>query len=367
MSKGISLAIGGVALALFLGTLVYQGMKGGDSAPGQETKIADVLNLKQTPVKGLIGSEKDVMFKSAEFISAADDFAIDTSKMGSREVYNQTTLAGYDFVFISGEVVNDFVKKHKTAGTPEVIFTTPMVIASWQKIVQSLGIAVSKDAQGINYIDTQKLFEIIDAKKKWNELPNTQFPERKPILVNTSNILKSNSALQFFSLGAYVYNGFEVVQNTEEVEKYYTSLSNLFLRQGMQDSSSDGPFNDYTTMGMGKAPMVFTYESQIANYLAQYKDAEKVILYPKPTINTKHYLIPLTPAGEKFKQFLLNDQKVREVYVKYGFRAVNAKNFAEAFKAQGVVVPASINDVANPPNMSVINYFLTKFEVQSTQ
>jgi hypothetical protein len=46
-------------------------------------------------------------------------------------------------------------------------------------------------------------------------------------------------------------------------------MSSLFLRQGFQESSSAGPFEDDTTMGMGKAPLVMIYESQFLEYQSQ--------------------------------------------------------------------------------------------------
>jgi hypothetical protein len=39
-------------------------------------------------------------------------------------------------------------------------------------------------------------------------------------------------------------------------------VQQLFLKQGFVENLSEGPFENYLLMGVGKAPLVMIYESQ---------------------------------------------------------------------------------------------------------
>ena len=88
-------------------------------------------------------------------------------------------------------------------------------------------------------------------------------------------------------------------------------LAPLFLRQGFVASSTEEPFDDYLVQGMGKSPMVMIYESQFIAARGRRRTAasrsDMVLMYPDPTIFSKHTFVGLTP--ERHPPRRLPDQR----------------------------------------------------------
>ena len=95
---------------------------------------------------------------------------------------------------------------------------------------------------------------------------------------------KSNSGGMYLALAAYLANGNNVVDNEADADKVAASMVGLFSKQGFQESSSAGPFEDYTSMGIGKAPLVMIYEQQFLEYVLSHPNPnpDMVLLYPGP-------------------------------------------------------------------------------------
>src|SRR5256885_4824873 len=74
----------------------------------------------------------------------------------------------------------------------------------------------------------------------------------------------------YLALASYVLNGQQVVQSPADLERVLPQVAPLFLRQGFQESSSAGPFEDYLALGMGKAPLLVAYESQLVEFLLRH-------------------------------------------------------------------------------------------------
>src|SRR5262249_16407818 len=152
-------------------------------------------------------------------------------------------------------------------------FSTPMVVASWKPIADVLAAngIVKQEAQAYWIVDMGKLLELMAAGKRWRDLPgNAAFPVGKSVLVATTNVSTSNSAAQFLGLGSCLFNGSEVVQNAEQADRAAKKVGPLFARQGFQEASSSGPFEDYLTIGMGKTPLVWIYEAQFLEQALQH-------------------------------------------------------------------------------------------------
>src|SRR5256885_12988338 len=65
---------------------------------------------------------------------------------------------------------------------------------------------------------------------------------------------------------------------------------------------------------MGKAPLLVAYESQLVEFLLRHpqrRSGEMVMLYPQPTLYSKHVLVPYTPAGDRVGQLLESDPQLR--------------------------------------------------------
>jgi hypothetical protein len=125
------------------------------------------------------------------------------------------------------------------------------------------------------------------------------------------------------------------------------------LRQGFQEQSSAGPFEDYLALGMGKAPLLVAYESQLVQFWLRHperKQSDMVLLYPKPTVFSKHVLVPYTPAGARLGEALEQDPQLRELAHEHGFRTGGDTKGPEVWAQRGLKVPAQLVDVIDPPS-----------------
>lgn len=237
---------------------------------------ADRSRAAIVTIHGLVGSEKAVFFADSrvadELHKNGLNVKVDTA--GSRDMAFRQDLKTYDFGFPAGAPAG---QKLRTAVGAKAVYTpfyTPMAIASWKPIAQILianGI-VKYDGDKYLIIDMKKLLADIHADKRWRDLAhNTAYVVGKSILVSSTDVRKSNSGAMYLALASYVLNGDNVVASEDQARKLGSQVTDLFTRQGFQESSSSGPFDDYTEIGMGKAPLVMIYESQFIEYMVEHK------------------------------------------------------------------------------------------------
>jgi hypothetical protein len=149
-----------------------------------------------------------------------------------------------------------------------------------------------------------------------------------------------------------VANGGNVVADEATARRLLPQVAPLFLRQGFTESSSEAPFEDYLSIGIGKTPMVMIYEAQ---YLARQaaKDgsirADRALMYPTPTVLSKHTLVPLTASGDAIGRLLVSDAKLQSLAVKYGFRTSDPAAFTKYLTDRGVTPPPQLLNVIDPP------------------
>jgi hypothetical protein len=179
------------------------------------------------------------------------------------------------------------VKIAQTTGSKRTFtsFYTPMTVASWKSLIPVLepsGLVSRKD--GVFYIaDTARLVGMMQKGTRWKDLlGNSAYPVGKSVLVSSTDVRKSNSGGMYLALAAYIANGNNVVDNDADADKVAASMVGLFSKQGFQESSSAGPFEDYTAMGIGKAPLVMIYEQQFLEYVLSRPNPnpDMVLLYP---------------------------------------------------------------------------------------
>jgi hypothetical protein len=320
-------------------------------------------------VRGMIGSEKETFFADPEVekLLAARGLRVHVDKVGSREIASRD-LTGYDFGFPAGTPAAITLQRRVKATQVFPTFFTPMAIASWSSLVPVLeraGVVKTGD-NGAHYIvDMGKLLAMVAQSRRWNDLPgNTAFPSGKSILVNSTDVRTSNSAAMYLALASYSLNGNNVVNTREQADQALPQLSSLFLRQGLQESSSAGPFEDYTTMGMGKAPLVMVYESQFLEYQSKraQPNPEMVLLYPQPTIFTKHTLVPITEAGRRLGEVLATDPELQKMAVRYGYRTADTAQFTAFLAEKKLDAPAVLVDVVDPPSYEMLEYMTQAIE-----
>lgn len=332
--------------------------------------------LSSVEIRGISGSEKLPFFQDLETQEALakEPWYLKThvEKAGSREIATTYDLSKYDFAFPAGMPAAEKISRDKNIKKSFQPFFTPMVIASWKPIAEVLmanGI-VKKRENSYYIVDMYKLFELIKSQNRWTSLIDSdKYPANKSVLVKTTDIRTSNSAAMYLALASYVYNGNKIVQNEAEINLIIDDLSALFLRQGFTESSSAIPFQDYLTMGPGKSPLVMIYEAQFLSEAAKENSAitnDMVLLYPEPTLFTKHILIPFNENGTKLGEALSHDETLQNIATKHGLRTANRRLFSEFIKRKKLNVPSSLVNVTEPPSYEIIEKMIRKIEQRYT-
>lgn len=320
-------------------------------------------------VKGLIGSEKEEFFRDPRVIEVLrqNSLTIEFEKAGSRQIATSYDLSQYDFAFPAGVPSAEKIRREAGINRSYEPFFTPMVIASWQPIAEILvanGFATKQN--GYYSLDMHQLLQAIQAGQRWTDLKeNGAFAVNKSILVTSTDVRKSNSGAMYLALASYVLNSNNIVQTDAEVAQLSASLEALFLEQGFTEYSSEVPFEDYLVMGMGKAPLVMIYEAQFIAQAALANSPitpEMVLLYPQPTIFTKHNLVALTPNGEKLGEVLTINMELQKLAVEYGLRNRDTAYFQDFLKQHQLNLPANLIDVIEPPSFEILEKMITNIE-----
>ena len=317
---------------------------------------------------GLIGSEKDPFFKDARVAAALKrgGFVVTTNTAGSRQIAG-ADLSKEAFAFPAGVPAAEKIRRDHPASKSFVPFYTPMAIATWKPIVDVLtkaGVARSDGTTTI--LDIRAYMDLVARNSRWKDLPgNTAYAVNKSVLITSTDVRKSNSAAMYLSLASYVANGDNIVENDAGVARIMDQLAPLFLRQGFVASSSEEPFEDYLVQGMGHSPMVMIYESQFVQRAAAADGSirpDMVLMYPDPTIFSKHTFVGLTDAGKRLGEFLTNDPEMRSLATQYGFRTTDTAAFATFVQSHQLAVPASLISVIDPPTYETLEAMITRLE-----
>ena len=156
-----------------------------------------------------------------------------------------------------------------------------------------------------------------------------------------------------------------MVENAAQGDKVVNGVAPLFLGQGFSEYSSEGPFEDYLTIGVGKTPMVIIYEAQyLARAAAQDGsiDADRVLMYPEPTVLTKHTLVPLTPVGDQVGRLLVGDPELQRLAVRYGFRTADNVTLRNYLAERKVAAPPDLVTIVEPPTYEALEHLITRIQ-----
>jgi len=356
--------LGPLALVVLLVAVVFAVYYSTQDAARQRAARAVVV------VRGLIGSEKESYLRDPRVLAALRkagfDLRVETS--GSRDMVTRTDLATYDFAFPAGAPSGQRLKQIVKAKEVYTPFFTPMTVASWKPIAQILianGI-VRYDGQHYLIVDMPKLLAYENEGKRWHDLKaSSAYDVNKSMLVSTTDPRKSNSGVMYAALASYVLNGNQVVDDRAKIAKIQPEIDALFLRQGFQESSSAGPFEDYVEIGMGKAPLVMVYESQFIEYLLAHpndRGGAKVLLYPRPTIYTKHTFVPISANGARLGDVLTHDVTLQHLAVEHGFRIEDTAYSSDFWKKSHVNIPDQLIDVVDPPSYEFLETIIIGVE-----
>ncbi len=321
-------------------------------------------------VRGLIGSEKEDFFRDPRVVEALakKGLEVEVEKAGSRQIATQFKLKDFDFAFPSGAPAAEKIKRETKVNKAYEVFFTPMAVASWKMIAAILEAnGIVKQRDNIYYIiDMTRLLQSIAAEKRWSDLAkNEGYNVKKSLLMGTTDVRQSNSAAMYLSLASYILNNNNIVDSAAQIGPIIQPLESLFLRQGFMENSSAGPFNDYLVMGPGKAPLVMIYEAQ---YLQEAVRASSglndamVLLYPEPTIFTKHILIPFNDKGDRLAAALADDPELQKLAIEHGFRNRDAAGFRNFVKSHNLAVPDTLVNVVEPPTFEILEQMIVMIE-----
>jgi hypothetical protein len=154
-----------------------------------------------------------------------------------------------------------------------------------------------------------------------------------------------------------------VLPNPAAVDSVIGPVSQLFLKQGFTEQSSEAPFDDYLSIGIGKSPMVLIYEAQFVARAAAHDGSirpDMVLMYPDPDIVSKHTLVPLTPTGDKVGRLLQTDPQLQRLAIDYGFRTATPAAFSTFVKQRGVQVAPQLINIIEPPTYETLEAMINK-------
>ncbi|WP_103347797.1 hypothetical protein [Amycolatopsis sp. CA-128772] len=315
-------------------------------------------------VRGVIGSEKQAFFTDQRVIDAfaRHGLKVEVDTAGSRQLATTVDLGKYAFAFPSSSPAAQKIQRDRKVTTVYTPFQSPMAVATFEPIVSLLRAdgVVHKGAGDYDVLDVAKYLDLAQAGTRWDQLPgNTAYPARKNVLVTTTDPRESNSAAMYLSIVSFVANGNAVVSTPEQEAKVLPSVAKLFLDQGYTQNSTEGPFEDYLSAGMGKTPLALIYESQFVGRVVRGDGSirpDMRMLYTAPTVYSKHTLVPLSGDGDKVGQLLTTDPELGRLAATYGFRTTDPKLFAEV--AAPAHAPADLVDAVEPPSFETLERLL---------
>jgi hypothetical protein len=298
-------------------------------------------------VKGVMASKGDFFAdKEVQELLRSHNIRVQVSRRGSREAALEVIGEPdkYDFAFPSGTPTADQIEAHrgqeKRFYDTERLFSSPIVLASYRDYAETLvrnGIATAhaSDAGPPLYytLDTAKFVALGDAGARWNQIGMVASPDRDPsgnrVLADSSGVCRSNSALTYLALLAFVKNGGNVPV-AGDVDRLVQQLRPLFEATGLAESEL---FRTYVTPeGEGQGPVVVVYEHQFLVYQIGYRqrtgdlDTTRVLLYPTEEFQADADFISFNESGKKLSDLLATDARLRKRMMELGYRVLDDTN-----------------------------------------
>lgn len=330
-----------------------------------------VVFSKTTKLTGIITSEKENFFKDERVLAVFKKNGLEVNyiRMASGNIAKATNvneLQNADFVFPSGIQTAEKVKSNFKSSQAYNIFYSPMVIATWTPIVDILRTnGIMKKLGQYEAVDMEAFMKLGENGTRWKDLKSSQeYPVNKVALVYSTDSRYSNAAKMYITLNSYVLNKNNVVSTNEEVDNVLPTLKKIIQSQGNRESSSTNMMSDYMSIGRGKVPMMFAYESEFLENAFKNNGLGKdmKLVYPTPTVFTKHVLVALNPNAQVLVDLFKKDSELKKLAIEYGFRFEGDSGIVQKAKSVGITIPEVVLDVIDPPNYDVLEYMAQKVE-----
>ncbi len=313
-------------------------------------------------VHGVVGSEKLAYFGDPKVIDALakHGLRVQVEPAGSRQIATSVNLGKYDFAFPSSEPAAETILRERNLTTKYTPFSSPMAIATFKPIADLLTAAGVVHPGPVPSLDMNRYLQLVDSGTQWNQLPgNTVYPVPKNVLVSTTDPRTSNSADMYLAIASYVANDDTIVRGPVAEANAVDKISKLFVGQGYSDNSSAGPFDQYLSTGMGPTPMVLIYEAQYVEAAVQGRiTPDMELLYPSPTVLSRHTLVPLDSAGDRLGRLLTSDPDLQALAAQHGFRTNDPAQFAKVTSQHNVPVTPQVVDAVDAPAYDTLQHLL---------
>jgi len=283
---------------------------------------------------GFAGGEKEGFLANARVRNLLErrfGLVLDARRAGSVEMVRERTLLDQkpQFLWPSSSVLVEVARSSGVKiSRDQVIFNSPIVLYSWDRIADGLVKAgLAESAGGPRYtIDLSKLLKAIIAGQSWADIGVPDLFGRARVVSTDPN--RSNSGFMFAGLVASVLSGDLVMIDT--LGRVDGDVATVFRRMGFKPPSSGKLFDDYVTGGVGAQPLIVGYENQLVEWVLQ--DAERwkrveanapakpVILYPRPTVFSAHPLISINREADDLIDALVNESVLELAWEDHGFR-----------------------------------------------
>lgn len=367
---GVALIVAAAALAVGIalfsnGTVPGQGpSEASGDAPAEQSL---------TVVRGVIGSEKESLFADPEAkeIFARYGLDVQVTTSGSWAMAEREGIEGSDFASPSSEIAAAHIEDvHGDAVLSTTRpFYSPLAIATGETVLAVLGQnGLAEQRGGVWFLDMAAYLDAVANGRRWTDLAGSEaYPSSRNVMITTTDVRSSNSALMYLSLASYVLNGNAVVTSEDAGRRQATdALARLFLDQGYSQSSSAGPWESFLSKGPMNQPLTLIYESQYLE--AQMNEPSRItsdmrICYPSPTIFSDHVVVAFSEAGQRVQDILENDADMAQVIARHGFR-LNGAN-SGAFDARvgeagltGYAAEGTFIDTAQTPSYEVADVML---------
>lgn len=361
MNKHVRIGLVALLLLALVGGVWKSFTAKNSATSASATAAADSGNAPAAlqKVRLLTGSAKFGFLKDPELTKLLADNGLELELAKTGAYANDVGRAkDFDAVWPAGAAAAKDFSTAWSAPTTFQVFSTPLAIASWKPLMPVLEANGLGKLTGAAHGEFQmaKALPLMLKSTRWNQLKdNSVFSVNRGLLVNTPDVRQSTTGGLFVSLMAYIRNNDEVPADVETARQLALELSPLITRQGFQEGTLAGPFEDYLGQGMGKAPLVLIYESQFVEAKRQGKlQANHVLLYPQPGLVLKHVLVARNEPGKRLGELLANNPQAQKIAAQYGFRTNDAKVFAAAMKDVQLDAPELLN-VADAPSTAIFD------------
>ena len=240
----------------------------------------------------------------------------------------------YDVMFTSDQRFYDYYKlqadstkgevKRNTVLNGGLILNTPIVIYSWDSVVDALinqGIVTKRNE--VYYItDMNKLINYILQGVTWKDIGLDML--YGSINIDSTDPVTSSPGATYYGLLLSIMCQGNVTE--EKMIDNLPKLKEFYIKSGYMNNTPADLFEMYLKTGVGGKPMIVDYEKSIIEFANSNPDGwnqvkDKIrILYPTPTIWNSHCIASFDDVGNQYYK-VYEDKEIGQIaWSRYGFR-----------------------------------------------